>query len=404
MPPAAKKTHHLLKDSVDRKRREISSDNISMSIGEMLNLYKEAELDVHPEFQRVFRWAPGQKSRLIESVLLGIPLPPIYVATNEEGVWEVIDGVQRLSTIFEFMGELEGPGAETDEVVKKDPLALEATKHLPELQGVLYAKLDTALKLEFKRTRLDIKVLSRDSSGSSGKFDLFERLNTYGQPLSPQELRNCILVSLNSKMFRWLKDLASDEAFRYCTLLSETQLLERYDMDLVLRFLTCRRANAAEIGDVHEFLRDQMEAIAEDKDFDFDTEATTFRAVFAYLNETLSGDSFRSWNSTRREFRGGFTLAGFEGIGFAIGRHWEAVRSAGAAFDVAAYVKAVWAEPEYRGGFSGLRARERMARVIPAAERVIVDMLPLRRRPAKKLPASTKTVPVKKLVAREKRH
>nr|WP_230944622.1 DUF262 domain-containing protein [Burkholderia stagnalis] len=76
-----------------------------MSIGEILNLYKDKELDIHPEFQRVFRWGIQQKSRLIESLLLGIPLPSLYVSTNDLGVWEVIDGVQRLSTIFEFMGD-----------------------------------------------------------------------------------------------------------------------------------------------------------------------------------------------------------------------------------------------------------------------------------------------------------
>src|SRR4051794_34994136 len=102
-----------LKSEVDSKRREISADNLSMSIGEILNLYKDHELDIHPEFQRVFRWGKQQKSRLIESLLLGIPLPPIYVAVSEEGVWEVIDGVQRLSTIFEFMGDLKGPKSES---------------------------------------------------------------------------------------------------------------------------------------------------------------------------------------------------------------------------------------------------------------------------------------------------
>lgn len=112
-----------LRADVDARRREISSDNLSMSIGEMLNLYKDRELDIHPEFQRVFRWDIEQKSRLIESLLLGIPLPSIYVATNHDGVWEVIDGVQRLSTIFEFMGELEGPAnADATEFTPKPPL------------------------------------------------------------------------------------------------------------------------------------------------------------------------------------------------------------------------------------------------------------------------------------------
>src|SRR3712207_4411330 len=111
-----------------------------MSIGELLNLYKESELDIHPEFQRVFRWFPEQKSRLIESLLLGIPLPPIYVATNEVGTWEVIDGVQRLSTIFEFMGELVGPATEdAQENTKKPELILSATKHLPELENSTYS-------------------------------------------------------------------------------------------------------------------------------------------------------------------------------------------------------------------------------------------------------------------------
>lgn len=77
-----------IKSEVDSKRREISSENLSMSVGEVLNLYKDNELDIHPEFQRVFRWIPQQKSRLIESLLLGIPLPPIYVASNENGIWK----------------------------------------------------------------------------------------------------------------------------------------------------------------------------------------------------------------------------------------------------------------------------------------------------------------------------
>ncbi len=223
-----------------------------MSVGEILNLYKESELDIHPEFQRVFRWSDGQKSRLIESLLLGIPLPPIYVASNESGVWEVIDGVQRLSTIFEFMGELRGPVSEnSDELSLKKPITLEGTKHLPALDGVKYENMDPILKLEFKRTRLDVKILAREEGGSqSGKFDLFERLNTYGAVLSPQELRNCILVSLNSHMYRELKKLAEDEHFLACTLLSEAQLLEKYDMDLTLRFLVLRDVNPKDIGDV----------------------------------------------------------------------------------------------------------------------------------------------------------
>jgi hypothetical protein len=363
-----------LKAAVDKKRREISSDNLSMSIGEMLNLYKDGELDIHPEFQRVFRWLPEQKSRLIESLLLGIPLPPIYVATNERGVWEVIDGVQRLSTIFEFVGELKGPSSEDSEALDSllPEIELSATKHLPELAGARYSEIDQTLRLELKRTRLDVKVLSREGGkGQSGKFDLFERLNTYGQPLSPQELRNCVLVSINANMFRWLKNLAADEHFVSATMLSETQLLERYDMDLALRFIVLREASDVGVGDIHEFLRDRMEEIALDSSFDFAGEERRFRDVFRTLDEAVGSDSFRPWNPVRGAFRGGFSLAGFEGISLMLARRWDEVWRLGNRFDFSVFIKEVWTQPEYTKSFSGLRARERMARVMPAVERVL---------------------------------
>src|SRR5438093_6944280 len=96
----------LLQNEITERRRLISTDAYAMSIGELLNLYRDDELDVHPEFQRVFRWTDTQKTRLIESILLGIPIPPIFVAQRTDGVWDVVDGVQRLSTILQFIGEL----------------------------------------------------------------------------------------------------------------------------------------------------------------------------------------------------------------------------------------------------------------------------------------------------------
>ncbi|NPD26785.1 DUF262 domain-containing protein [Corallococcus exiguus] len=368
-----------LKTEVDKKRREISSNNISMSIGELLNLYKDKELDIHPEFQRVFRWEPQQKSRLIESVLLGIPLPSIYVATSDRGVWEVIDGVQRLSTIFEFMGELQGPPpdetlkTDSPELTQKPPLVLEKTKHLPGLSGVMFETLDPTLKLEFKRARLDIKILAREEGASVGpaKFDLFERLNTYGTPLSPQEVRNCILVSLNPSLYRWLKDLSQDEHFRSCTLLPEPQLKERYDMDLALRFITLRGAEAQKIGDVHDFLREKMESIAIDKKFNRDREEHIFRSAFKLLDASLKENALRPWNVKLKAFKGALSLAAFEGLALSIGEFWSEIEPIKDEFSYVSIVKKLWKTKEYSQGFSGLRASERMVRVMPAGRRVV---------------------------------
>ena len=117
-----------LQDEILKKSSQIRTDSYPMSIGELLNLYRDNELDIHPEFQRVYRWTEFQKTRLIESILLGIPMPPIFVAQRTDGVWDVVDGVQRLSTIFQFVGELKDEDGESVE-----PLVLQATKYLPSL-------------------------------------------------------------------------------------------------------------------------------------------------------------------------------------------------------------------------------------------------------------------------------
>ena len=84
-----------LQEEIDKARGDIKTDAYPMSIGEWINLYRDEELDIHPEFQRFFRWNPGQKSRFIESILLGIPIPPIFVAQTTKGIWDVVDGLAK---------------------------------------------------------------------------------------------------------------------------------------------------------------------------------------------------------------------------------------------------------------------------------------------------------------------
>ena len=93
-----------LQDELKERSSKIFRESYQMSIGELINLYRDGEMDIHPEFQRVFRWSEYQKTKLIESIMLNIPIPSIFVSQNDDGVWDVIDGVQRLSTIFQFVG------------------------------------------------------------------------------------------------------------------------------------------------------------------------------------------------------------------------------------------------------------------------------------------------------------
>lgn len=95
-----------LEAEIEKAQRQVRTDSYPMSVGEIVNMYEASELIIRPPFQRLFRWELNQKSKLVESILLGIPVPPIFVFETSDGTWELIDGLQRLSTILEFMGLL----------------------------------------------------------------------------------------------------------------------------------------------------------------------------------------------------------------------------------------------------------------------------------------------------------
>ena len=96
--------HDQLLQEINKSKKEFVTDAYSMSIGELISMYKEDELIINPNFQRAFRWTLSQQSKLIESILIGVPLPSIFVYQNKNGKWEVVDGVQRISTILQFVG------------------------------------------------------------------------------------------------------------------------------------------------------------------------------------------------------------------------------------------------------------------------------------------------------------
>ena len=91
---------------IQKYRQEIKSERMDMSFGEIINMYRDKEIIISPEYQRAFRWDEQRQSDFIESILLGIPFPSIFVATNPDGKWELIDGLQRVSTVLSFFNEL----------------------------------------------------------------------------------------------------------------------------------------------------------------------------------------------------------------------------------------------------------------------------------------------------------
>jgi uncharacterized protein with ParB-like and HNH nuclease domain len=186
-----------LKSELDTARKDIKTDSYPISIRELASLYKDGELDIHPEFQRFLRWTDDQKTKLVESILLGIPIPSIFVFQRDDGVLDVVDGLQRISTILQFMGELK------DENGHLLPLLLMGNaQYLPSLEGKRWQSDDPTkaigddIQKFFRQEKLDVKILLRESDDQA-KYELFQRINTGGTPLSDQEVRNCILIMIN---------------------------------------------------------------------------------------------------------------------------------------------------------------------------------------------------------------
>ena len=117
-----------LLNELSNERKTIKTDSYEMSIGEIISLYTDGDIKLNPAYQRLFRWDDEHKTRFIESILIGIPIPQIFVAQKEDGKWDIVDGLQRISTILQLVGVLPD----------KEPLVLMATKYLPSLEGVTW--------------------------------------------------------------------------------------------------------------------------------------------------------------------------------------------------------------------------------------------------------------------------
>lgn len=367
-----------LKAEIDDNRKKISTDGYKMSIGELNSMYKEKEIVINPDYQRYFRWNDEQKSRLIESILLGIPVPPIFVSQREDGKWEVIDGLQRISTVLQFMGTLLDA-----ESVKYEKLILNKTKLLPSLENIVWEKdtgdtglfeLPADLKLFFKRSSIAIEIIKKESDPNS-KYELFQRLNTLGSSLSDQEVRNCLLIMINREMFDWLTRLASNQDFIDSIGLSERNLEQRYEMELVLRLFALKDQTFDSSWlrkEVEEVITESMVSLAEDEVFDFAKAEEKFIKTFKFISQALGDKAFRRFNPTKQRFEGQFLVSAFEAVAIGVYENIEAILAT-QNYDFESKLKMMWASTEYTQAIThGVKPVSRSKVLVPFGKKQFV--------------------------------
>lgn len=363
-----------LQEEIDKIRQEIQTDGYSMSIGEWMSLYQSNEIDINPDFQRFFRWSKHQKSAFIESILLGIPIPPIFVIQRNDGVWDVVDGVQRLSTIYEFTDLLK----KNEQEENTEPVALQKTTYLPSLEGKKWDdpndtinSLTQTQRLLIRRAIIPVSIVKKESDEMI-KYELFQRLHTGGSIATLQEVRNRILLMLNRNLYELMRSLADYEPFKNCISLSDRFQEERYDMELVLRFILLFDQDVEIIkklgDDVNVFLTEKMREMALNQNLDYSHIETAFKTTFDILNQTTGDNSFKRYKSEQDRFLGGFLLSAFEVIALGIGYNYQNIPATNTISDS---IKTIWSDSTYKKwSGAGVNAVRRLPYLIPLGREV----------------------------------
>jgi hypothetical protein len=262
---------------LDELKRKVDFNSYDISVKELISLVGDGTIDIAPEYQKQFRWKEDRQSQLIESVFLGIPIPNLFMATNIDGTWELIDGVQRLSSIVHFVGSKEAK----DMIGIEDELKLEQLQKLESFNGKHFSDLPRSIQLGFLLKPLKITTLS-DKSDLSVRFDLFERLNTGGVSLTNQEIRSCVY---RGKFNDFLKTCAENQAFKRTVQLTQTQESDGTRDEFVLRFFAFLNNYNNFDHSVVDFLNQYMAAST--KKFDYEAGRAIFDKTFNRLSEAL---------------------------------------------------------------------------------------------------------------------
>ena len=167
--------------SIDNNMEKVRTKSLDLSFNELLDMYESEELIIDPDYQRLFRWDDEKQSRFIESLILEMPVPPIFVIETSDNVYELIDGLQRISSYLHFRGITIKDGYKND----NDFLKLEGCDIIKDINGLTYNDLPKPIQIKMKRNFIRVEVL-RKQSDQMLRYHMFKRLNTGGENLSRQ--------------------------------------------------------------------------------------------------------------------------------------------------------------------------------------------------------------------------
>lgn len=267
--------------AVDKKITAVRTQSIDFSFNELADMHSAGELIIDPEFQRMFRWPEGARARFIESLILELPVPPIFLIERDDRVYELIDGLQRISSYLHFRGKLVIDGVDQGKLVLQD------CDIVHELNGLRNDELPRALDIKLKRSYIRAEILRKESDPRL-RYHMFKRLNTGGEILSAQEVRNATIRLLSNDFNSLIIELSLTQDFvDSVSIISEPQRNRKFDQELVLRFFAYKNDIDSYKHDVEDFMTSYMERVSDPQindPFDYDAERAAFLKTFRVLN------------------------------------------------------------------------------------------------------------------------
>ncbi len=256
---------------------KISIDHQNVNLGSIIENLQHNEIRLDPEFQRLGDlWSDSKKSQLIESILLGLPLPSFYFSEENSGKWEVVDGLQRLSTFKSFIVD--------------ETLTLHGLEFLKEYEEKKYNDLSREDKRKISGFKVNLYLIKKQTP-KNVKFLIFKKVNTGGIILTPQEMRHALNQGTPALL---IKELAESDEFKKATD-NKVPSKRQEDRDFVNRFVAFYLLGYTDKygGNLDEFMNTGMGEISRLKEKELNSLRENFKDAMTLSHKIFYRDAFR---------------------------------------------------------------------------------------------------------------